>query len=120
MTTRRHFAAWAAAIAGTHAWPASSQSLPKPARLVLGFSAGGATTPATAGLTGASTATTGGLANPIVSAIEDGLAIGGILLGWFMPFLTAALVFVATIIGIVCIRRLIGYVAAHRERRVSA
>ena len=68
----------------------------------------------------ASTATTGGLANPIVSVIEDGLAIGGILLGWFMPFLAAALVLVATIVGIVCIRRLIGYVAARRQDRVSA
>lgn len=68
----------------------------------------------------ASTATTGGLANPIVSVIEDALAIGGILLAWFMPFLAAALVLAATIVGVVCIRRLIGYVAAHRERRVGA
>ncbi len=37
----------------------------------------------------ASTATTGGLANPIVSVVEDVLAIGGIVLGWFMPFLAA-------------------------------
>jgi uncharacterized membrane protein len=68
----------------------------------------------------ASTATTGGLANPIVSVVEDGLAIGGIVLGWFMPFFAAALVLVGTIVGIVCIRRLIDYVAAHRERRVGA
>lgn len=68
----------------------------------------------------ASTASTGGLANPIVSVVEDGLAIGGILLGWFMPFLAAALVLAATIVGIICVRRLLGYVAAHRERRVSA
>jgi 4-hydroxybenzoate polyprenyltransferase len=68
----------------------------------------------------ASTASTGGLANPIVSVVEDALAIGGILLGWFLPFLAAALVLAATIVGIVCVRRLIGYVAAHRERRVGA
>ena len=66
-----------------------------------------------------STATTGGLANPIVSALEDALAIGGILLGWFMPFFAAGLVLIATIVGILCVRRLIEYVAAHRERRVS-
>jgi hypothetical protein len=42
------------------------------------------------------------------------------LLGWFLPFLAAALVLAATIVGIVCVRRLIGYVAAHRERRVGA
>jgi uncharacterized membrane protein len=68
----------------------------------------------------ASTASTGGLANPIVSVVEDALAIGGILLGWFLPFFAAALVLAATIVGIVCVRRLIGYVAAHRERRVGA
>lgn len=68
----------------------------------------------------ASTATTGGLANPIVSVLEDALAIGGILLGWFMPFFAAGLVLIATIVGILCVRRLIEYLAAHRERRVSA
>jgi hypothetical protein len=68
----------------------------------------------------ASTATTGGLANPIVSTIEDGLAIGGILLGWFMPFLAAGLILVATIVGVVLVRRLILYIARHRERAVSA
>lgn len=68
----------------------------------------------------ASTATTGGLANPIVSVVEDGLAIGGIVLGWFMPFLAAGLVLIATIAGIVCVRRLIAYITAHRENRVVA
>jgi hypothetical protein len=68
----------------------------------------------------ATTAATGGLGNPIVSVVEDGLAIGGILLGWFMPFLAAALGLIGTIIGIICVRRLLVYVAAHRERRVSA
>ncbi|MGD0475477.1 MAG: DUF4126 domain-containing protein [Candidatus Velthaea sp.] len=68
----------------------------------------------------ASTATTGGLANPIVSVVEDGLAIGGIVLAWFMPFLAAGLVLIATIAGIVCVRRLIAYITAHRENRVVA
>jgi len=68
----------------------------------------------------ASTATTGGLANPIISVLEDGLAIGGILLGWFMPFFSAAVVLGLTILGLICVRRLVGYVAAHRERRVGA
>jgi hypothetical protein len=68
----------------------------------------------------ASTATTGGLANPIVSVVEDVLAIGGILLGWLMPFFAAGLVLIATIVGILCVRRLIEYIGAHRERRVSA
>jgi uncharacterized membrane protein len=64
----------------------------------------------------ASTATTGGLANPIVSVVEDGIAIGGIVLGWFLPFLTAGIVLAATIVGVICVRRLLVYVAAHRER----
>ena len=68
----------------------------------------------------ASTATTAGLANPIVSVVEDVLAIGGILLGWFLPFLTAALIFAATIVGLICVRRLLAYLAAHRERRAVA
>ncbi len=68
----------------------------------------------------ASTAATGGIANPIVSAIEDGLAIGGILLGWFWPYFTAAAMVGLTIIGLICLRRLFVYLASHRERRVSA
>lgn len=68
----------------------------------------------------ASTATTGGLGNPIVSAIEDALAIGGILLGWFAPFIAVAAVLVLSIVGLLCVRRLIGYVAAHSQDRVGA
>jgi hypothetical protein len=68
----------------------------------------------------ASTATTGGLANPIVSVFEDGLAIGGIALGWCAPFLAAGMVLTATFVGVLCLRRLLAFLAAHRERRVSA
>lgn len=68
----------------------------------------------------ASTATTGGIANPIVSAIEDGLAIGGIVLGWFFPFFVAAAMLLLTIAGILCVRRLVRYVADHRLERVNA
>jgi hypothetical protein len=68
----------------------------------------------------ASTATTGGIANPIVSSIEDALAIGGIVLGWFFPFLVAAAILGLTIVGILCARRLIRYVADHRLERVTA
>jgi hypothetical protein len=35
----------------------------------------------------ASTATTGGLGNPVVSTIEDGLAIGTVLISFLIPFL---------------------------------
>jgi hypothetical protein len=68
----------------------------------------------------ASTATTGGFANPIVSVVEDVLAVGGILLGWFLPFLAAAIALGLTVVGVLCLRRLWGYVAAHTARRVNA
>jgi hypothetical protein len=55
-----------------------------------------------------------------VSVVEDVLAVGGILLGWFLPFLTAGLVLVATVAGLVCVRRLLTYLAAHREHRAVA
>ena len=94
-----------------------------PSAILLGV-LGGANALAVHGISAtaraASTATTGGLANPIVSVVEDGLAIGGILLGWFMPFLTSVFVLVATIVGIVCVRRLIVYLASHRESRLTA
>jgi hypothetical protein len=107
-----------ALIAGSVVQPGNDPSL-----LLLGV-LGGANALAIHGVSAtaraASTATTGGLANPIVSVVEDGLAIGGILLGWFMPFLAAAIVLAATIVAIVCVRRLLAYVAAHRQRRLEA
>lgn len=68
----------------------------------------------------ASTATTGGLGNPIVSSFEDALAVGGIVLAWFAPYVTALVILILTIVGLFCVRRLIGYVTAHSERRVGA
>ena len=67
-----------------------------------------------------STATTGGIANPIVSSLEDVLAIGGIFLGWFLPFISAAAMLGLTIVGLICLRRFVSYLAAHREQRLSA
>ncbi len=68
----------------------------------------------------ASTATTGGLANPMLSVAEDGLAIGGILAGWFSPFVTAGVILFATIVGVLFVRQLLRYVASRRERGVGA
>lgn len=103
-----------AVIAGTIVSPANDPSM-----MLLGI-LGGANALAIHGMSAtaraASTATTGGLANPIVSVVEDGIAIGGIVLAWFVPFLTAGIVLAATIVGVICVRRLLVYVAAHRER----
>ncbi len=68
----------------------------------------------------ASTAATGGLANPVLSVAEDGLAIGGILAGWFLPFVTAAVILIATIVGLAFVRQLVKYAASRRERTVGA
>jgi hypothetical protein len=107
-----------AVIAGTIVAPDNDPSL-----IVLG-ALGGINALAIHGVSAtaraASTATTGGLANPIVSVLEDALAIGGILLGWFLPVYAAAVVLGLTILAIVCVRRLLHYLAAHSERRVSA
>jgi len=60
----------------------------------------------------ASTAFTGGLANTTVSVIEDGVVIGGTVLGYLVPLLVGAL----AIIGAVFLLRLV----FHRRRQNEA
>ncbi len=102
-----------AVIAGSIVLPANDPSV-----VLLGV-LGGANALAIHGVSAAaraaSTATTGGLGNPIVSVVEDTLAIGGIVAGWFAPFLAAAVIVACTIVGIICVRRLWAYVSAHRN-----
>jgi len=57
----------------------------------------------------ASTATTGGLANPVVSLVEDGISIGMVILALLIPILAGFAVLVA---GIVAFR-------AWRRRRLA-
>jgi uncharacterized membrane protein len=68
----------------------------------------------------ASTATTGGLANPMVSTIEDVVTLGGLTLAWFAPLAGASILIILTIIGLILMRRLVAYVASRRERRTTA
>ena len=49
---------------------------------------------------GASTAFTGGLANPVVSVAEDGLSIGTIVLAFIAPVAAAILALVLTVLAI--------------------
>lgn len=58
----------------------------------LGIHAGVATVRA------ASTTTTGGLGNPIVSTVEDGAALGGGVLSFVVPFVIAAVALVASVL----------------------
>lgn len=52
----------------------------------------------------ASTATTGGLANPFVSTAEDVGAVGGGILSFVVPFVVAAVALVLTIVLVVALR----------------
>jgi hypothetical protein len=60
-----------------------------------------------AALRGASTATTGGLGNPILSIIEDVVAAVGVVIAFVAPFLGAALAVVLTIVALFCIRGIV-------------
>lgn len=53
----------------------------------------------------ASTMTTGGLANPVLSTVEDAGAIGGVFLALFMPLLAAVLALLFAVALIVIARR---------------
>jgi len=55
----------------------------------------------------ASSALTFGLANPLLSVADDGLALGGVILAFLLPFLAALLVIVAAVVVVrlICRRR---------------
>lgn len=53
----------------------------------------------------ASSALTFGLANPLLSFADDGLALGGVALAFLLPFLAALLVIVAAIVVVRLVRR---------------
>ena len=53
----------------------------------------------------ASSALTFGLANPVLSVADDGLALGGVILAFLLPFLAALLAIVAAIVVVRIIRR---------------
>ncbi len=62
---------------------------------------------AVATLRGASTVTTGGLANPLLSLAEDASAVLATLLALFAPFVAAGTAIIATIIVIVVAREVV-------------
>jgi hypothetical protein len=53
----------------------------------------------------ASSALTFGLANPLLSVADDGLALGGVALAFLLPFVAALLVIVAAIVVVWLVRR---------------
>lgn len=70
-----------------------------------------------AGLTalrGVSTATTLGMANPLVSLLEDGLAIGSTVLAFALPFAGAAAALLLTLAILVLARRALVFARSRR------
>jgi len=73
--------------------------------LIGGGSIAGLVQLARGGTRVASSALTFGLANPVLSIADDGLALGGVVLAFLLPFLAALLVIVAAVFVVRLVRR---------------
>ena len=73
--------------------------------LVGGGSIAGLVQLARGGTRVASSALTFGLANPVLSVVDDGVALGGVILAFLLPFLAALLAIVAAIVVVRLVRR---------------
>ncbi|HEX3061336.1 MAG TPA: DUF4126 domain-containing protein [Usitatibacter sp.] len=73
--------------------------------LVGGGSIAGLVQLARGGTRVASSALTFGLANPVLSVVDDGMALGGVILAFLLPFLAALLAIVAAIAVVRLVRR---------------
>ena len=82
-------------VAGTILMTSALPHLDPTLRWTLGILVGGGTAglvqTGTALLRGASTATTGGLANPVLATVENTLAVGGVVLTLLLPLVAAGL-----------------------------
>lgn len=81
-------------------WAATSQDVPKGIVILASIVAGGAaltTHTAKASLRAASTATTGGLANPLLSIVEDLFAFLNAILAILLPWIVAVVIVIVTI-----------------------
>lgn len=90
------------------AWAAVSDRIPHGAVILAAVIAGGAALGAhatKATLRGASTLTTGGLGNPVLSLLEDGFAFVNALIAIFLPWLVIVTIIVISIFFIVLYRR---------------
>ncbi|UOQ99566.1 DUF4126 domain-containing protein [Hymenobacter sp. 5317J-9] len=93
-------------VAGTILMTSALPHLDPTLRWTLGVLVGGGTAglvqTGTALLRGASTATTGGLANPVLATVENTVAVGGVVLTLLLPLLAAGLVVV--LVGVILSR----------------
>ncbi|HEV8660220.1 MAG TPA: DUF4126 domain-containing protein [Thermoanaerobaculia bacterium] len=81
-------------------WAATSQDVPKGVVILASIVAGGAaltTHTAKASLRAASTATTGGLANPVLSIVEDIFAFLNAILAILLPWIVVVVIVLVTI-----------------------
>lgn len=93
------------------AWAAVSDRIPHGAVIVASVIAGGAALGAhatKASLRGASTLTTGGLGNPVLSLLEDGFAFINALIAIFLPWLVILTMIVISVMFLVLYRRVRG------------
>ncbi|HSP17849.1 MAG TPA: DUF4126 domain-containing protein [Thermoanaerobaculia bacterium] len=89
-------------------WAATSQDVPKGMVIIASIVAGGAaltTHTAKASLRMASTATTAGLGNPLLSIVEDIFAFVNAILSIFLPWIVLAVVVLVTVFFIGVSRR---------------
>jgi len=96
-------------IAGTILMTSALPHLDPTLRWTLGILVGGGTAglvqTGTALLRGASTATTGGLANPVLATAENTLAVGGVALTLLLPLVAAGLVLLLVVFILSRLRR---------------
>jgi hypothetical protein len=93
-------------------WAATSQDVPKGVVIIASILAGGAaltTHTAKATLRAASTATTGGVANPILSIVEDVFAFLNAIIAIFLPWIVLVIVVLVTVF-------FIGLASRYRKR----
>lgn len=89
-------------------WAASSEALPQGALILASVVAGGAaltTHAAKSSLRVASTTTTAGVANPVLSIVEDIFAIVSAMIAIFLPWLVALVVVAVAVFFVVMFRR---------------
>ena len=96
-------------VAGTILMTSALPHLDPTLRWTLGILVGGGTAglvqTGTALLRGASTATTGGLANPVLATLENTLAVGGVALTLLLPLVAAGLVVLLLVFILARLRR---------------
>ena len=96
-------------VAGTILMTSALPHLDPTLRWTLGILVGGGTAglvqTGTTLLRGASTATTGGLANPVLATLENTLAVGGVALTLLLPLVAAGLVVLLLVFILARLRR---------------